>query len=478
MMRESGSSPTTALARYVFELRVEDIPASVRNHAALLIMDTLGAGLYGAAGPAARLVYEEARTRYRSGSAAIWGRATALDAAGAALVNGTQAHEFELDDYVPSAKLHPGAVILPACLAVADDDVSGAELITTLVAAYEVMIRVSLAADAAATRRRGWHTTGLAGPFGAAAAAGRLMGLDVDALVRAFGIAGSCSSGLFAFSHEGSMTKCLHAGRGAEAGVTAARLASSGFTGPSHVLDAEDGGLLWAISDAARLEPLTEGLGQDFKLADAAIKPYPCCGSIHSSIDAVLSLRAKHGLDPVDIVEIRVANSSDVLRQCGFSYCGDGGVLEARMSLQYCLAAAALDGAVGLQQFEERRRTDPAIRRLIDRVTFTVDPDIDAMYPHQYAARVIICMRSGASVEEYVPTPLGTPQNPMSLSQVESKFLRAGQSATGVDREATRKLLRDLEQLVSVVPLQHALAASSELASDRQQSKELKRVAP
>lgn len=457
-MSMDRTSPTVRLAEYVVGLRSEDIPPAVRDQAQLLIMDSLGAGLYGTVGKASGLVHEEACARYKEGTAVVWGRGGTLDAAAAALVNGTQAHEFELDDYVPAAKLHPGAVIVSAALAVADDSVSGAELITAVVAAYDVMVRVSLAANSVATRNRGWHMTGLAGPFGAVAAAGRILGLDAEALVRAFGIAGSCSGGLFAFAREGSMTKCLHAGRAAESGVMAARLAARGFTGPSGVLHAEDGGLLWAVSDAASLGPLTADLNQRFDISNAAIKPYPCCGSIHSSIDAMLQLRREHELEAEDIVDVVAANSSAVLRQCGFTYQGSGGMLEARMSLQYCIAVAALDGAVGLRQFEDRRRLDPAVRALTGRVRFEVDPDIDGLYPYQYAARVTIQTRAGERVETYVPAPLGSPQNAISRESVEAKFVELAASRLDFNPNLLLDLLRNLDCENSVGSLQRALS--------------------
>lgn len=460
-MVATNDGPSAALAQYVVGLRAEEIPPAVRDYASLLVIDSLGAGLHGATGTAAGLVHEMARARYRDGPAAVWGRSGTMDAAAAALVNATQAHEFELDDYVPAAKLHPGAVIVPAALAVADETVSGAEFITAVVAGYDVMVRVSLAANSVATRRRGWHMTGLAGPFGAAAAAGRILGLDADALVHAFGIAGSCSGGLFAFTSEGSMTKCLHAGRAAESGVVAARLAASGFTGPGGVLHAEDGGLLWAVSDEASLEPLTRALGESFELANAAIKPFPCCGSVHSSIEAVLRLRHEHDLDPDDIVEMVASNSSHVLRQCGFNYQGNGGMLEARMSLQYCMAAAAVDGAVGLRQFEDERRQDAAILALAHRVSFEVDPEIEELYPHRYAARVEIRTRSGGRLQTYVPAPLGTPHNPITRVAAGAKFLDLAAPIVSVDPHRLLKMLRNLEYETCISDLQRMLGKST-----------------
>jgi 2-methylcitrate dehydratase PrpD len=340
----------------------------------------------------------------------------------AALVNATQSHAFELDDYHPAAKLHAGTVVVPSALAVLSDEHGLDELTTALVAAYDVMIRLGLAMDPSATRGRGWHLTGLTGPFGAAAVVGRLRGLDRGALVRAFGIAGSCSSGLFAFSRAGSMTKQLHAGRAAEAGVTAVDLALGGLTSPTDVLEADDGGLLRAVSDESVPERLLSDLGVRFEISNVSVKPYPCCGSVHSAIDCALAIRKENpfGLDEIKRVIVHTAALVD--RQCGFPYSGRGGALEAQMSMRYCVAVALADGEVSLRQFSEDRRTDSALLALAGRVGLELDPEIDRAYPARFAGRVSVELRSGETYEHAVAEPLGSPDR-CDRTMVEDKFL-------------------------------------------------------
>lgn len=458
MTRASSTvrSSTATLAAHVLGLRIDTIPHEVRLHTNHLIMDAVGAGLYGRGTRAGDIVHAEASTRFRPGKAVVWGRTEGLDAAGAALVNGTQTHAFELDDYHPPAKIHPSAVIVPAALAVVDERTTGDELIAAVVAAHDVMARVSLAAEPKSARRRGWHLTGVTGPFGATAVVGRLLRLDEAALTHAFGIASSCSSGLFAFSREGTMTKCLHAGRAAESGVTAARLAARGFTGPSEALDADDGSLLGAISDAGEPLHLTENLGRRFEAMRVAVKPYPCCGSNHSSIDAVLELRREYEIDPNDVAEVVAGNSSVVVRQCGFPYRGAGDTLEAQMSLQYCLAAALIDGSVSVRQFDAGRRRDPALRGLAGRVRVEVDPVIDAIYPSQFPARVAIRTRGGNILERRVSNPLGSPERPLSGRHIKEKFcdVTAGQ----IDHRTQERLVGMFERL-------HTTPKASQLVS-------------
>jgi 2-methylcitrate dehydratase PrpD len=431
----ASRSLTAELAEFATALPASAIPAATGERARLLLLDELGAGLYGSTAAGATIVHEEARDRYRPGDAAVWGRSTRLRPAGAALVNATQAHAFELDDYHPS-KLHAGTVVVPAALATLGADHSLDDLLAAIVVGYDVMIRIGLAMNPVPTRRRGWHLTGLAGPFGAAAAAGRLHGLDRDALVRAFGIAASCSAGIFAFSREGSMTKQLHAGRAAEAGLTAVELARRGLTGPTQALDADDGGLLAAVSDDSKHERIRAELGSRFELGGVAVKPYPCCGSIHSSIDCALDIRERHGVAADRIERVTVHTAALIDRQCGFPYEGAGGPLESQMSMQYCVAAALTDGDVSLRQFTDSRRTDPDLLALIRRIDLALDPEIDRAYPTTWPGRVSVELDSGDRYESSVAEPLGSPGR-CTREMVERKFLDLTDGILAEERQAS-----------------------------------------
>jgi 2-methylcitrate dehydratase PrpD len=331
------------------------------------------------------------------------------------------------------------------------------DLLGAMVVGYDVMIRLGLALDARATRRRGRHLTGLTGPFGAVAAAARLLDLDRDTLVRAFGIAGSCSAGLFAFSREGSMTKQLHAGRAAEAGLTAIELSRRGLSAPAWVLEAEDGGLLHAVSDTPVADRLCDELGSRFELGRVAVKPYPCCGSVHSTIDCALAIRDQEGFAADEIERVTVHTAALVDLQCGFPYSGDGGPLEAQMSIRYCIGAALADGEVSLPQFQDVRRRDPALRALAERVSLALDPEIDRAYPASWPGKVTVELRSGAVLEHSVAEPLGSPGR-CTREMVEAKFL-----------DLTKELLEPAQQAALLGSLDGAvrsggLAATIEAA--------------
>src|SRR5215471_8975707 len=314
--------PTCELARWVAQLAYRDLPPRTKEVVRILLLDTLGCGVYGYATPWARTLLDWAKAAAPAhGTATVWGEsAPSLRAADAALVNGTSIHAFELDDY-HQAKLHPGAVVIPAAIAMAEQlNASGERLVTAIAAGYEVMIRSSLALNPSAARLRGWHLTGVCGPFGAAAACASLLGLDAEPTAWALGLAGTQSSGLWAFNADGTMSKRFHAGRAAQSGVIAAELAARGFSGPTQIYEFHDGGVLKAFSDASDAAPLTRDLGSRFHLDATSIKPYSCCGSTHSYVDAAYELRRRLGTpwNPQRRVRAGLAKVVDV--QCGFDY--------------------------------------------------------------------------------------------------------------------------------------------------------------
>ena len=350
MPRDRNEKPalTTELARWLVGLRPEMLPESTRYAARLALLDTMGAALHGRQEFWAETALAWARQGSGApgnaeGLATVWGEAgPSLRPADAALVNGVAAHAFELDDFI--AKLHPGAVVVPAALALGERlDSAGNALETAVVAGYEVMVRASRALDPNAARLRGWHLTGVCGPLGAAAAGAVLLGLDEEAAAWALGLGATQGSGLFAFNADGAMSKRLHPGRAAHAGVMAAELAAMGFTGPASVLETDDGGFLDAFSDAAEPERLLEGLGREWAVEQVYFKPYSCCGSLHSYVDAAREIRNRLGRMPEPDETVRAGLPRVVDVQCGFDY-EPGTALNGQMSARFTIAAALADG--------------------------------------------------------------------------------------------------------------------------------------
>ena len=448
--RQEVSAPTRELARWIASLRYADLPARTKDTMRLALLDTLGCGVYGHSTPWAKMLLQWARaSALARGEATVWGEAApSLRAADAALVNGVAAHGFELDDY-HNAKLHAGAVVIPAALALAEKlDANGERLLTAIAAGYEVMIRSSLAMNPSATRLRGWHITGVCGPFGAAAACAVLLGLNDEQTAWALGLAGTQGSGTWAFNADGTMSKRFHAGRAAYSGVLAAELAALGFTGPTQIYEFHDGGVLKAYSDASDPAPLTAELGTKYRLDTNRIKPYSCCGSTHSYVDAAFELRRRFGTPWNAKRRVRVGLAKVVDVQCGFDYFPTS-ALNAQMSLRYVVAAALLEGQALPPQFSEAKLSDPAIVALAQRLELEHDPALDKLYPQQFAAWIAV-EDAGKWARVDVLDPLGSEANPVDERGIIEKFRginpqlpvdQIAETVLGIERHSVKQLL-------------------------------------
>src|SRR5437764_2384973 len=295
---------TLQLAKYAAALRYDELPAPVIQRAKDTIADTIAAIAFGADLPWSRIVVDYARRRGAGGKSRVFAPGGArLQAPMAAFANGAMAHAFEMDNLTwPNTGVHPGATLLPPGLAVAQErGIGGRDLITAVVAGAEVMIRIGRATQHR-NESRGFHAPGTTGPFGAAIAAGRLMDLNATGLRNALGVAGSLACGLmeFARSGTGAMVKRLHLGRAAESGVLAAGLASDGFTAPVSVLEGELGFLRVFCGDQFDTTELTRELGESYASRSITLKRFPCHITAHTSVQAILDLRAQHDYAAAD----------------------------------------------------------------------------------------------------------------------------------------------------------------------------------
>ena len=445
--------PTLALSDFITRLKLENIPGQTLEQVKAAFLDSLGCGLFGSTLEWSRKVNSLVREMGGKEEATLWADGFRGPAANVALGLGTMIHSFDFDDY-HNAKLHPGAAVVPAAVTMAErEGSSGSDFLAALVAGYEAMIRISLATGPGASRRQGWHLTGTCGTFGAAAAAGKLLHLDTQGMASALGMAGTQSAGLWAFTADGSESKRFHPGRSAQSGIVAALLAKRGYRGPTQILEAKDGGFCRATSDSFNLDLLTANLGKKFEAEDVVLKPYSCCGSLHSTIDATRRLTREHRIEPKDVQRIRVHNSQVVNLQCGFQY-EPMGPLQAQMSMQYCTAIALLDGHVLVDQFEEERLCEPRVLDLARRVEFVLDPEIDAIYPEKFAGKVEIVLKNGRSLWFRVDYPKGSPENPMNAEEIQGKFKSLARTVK--DQKSVASILEfygELERRKSLSPL-------------------------
>ena len=428
--------------------------SAVMDRARGCLLDALGCGLLGSRQPWGKMIQNDVLEESRQGCASILGRREKIGASQAALCNGTAMHGFELDDLLSAALIHPGAVIVPAALAVSEAiDADGLSLLRGIVAGYEATERISLALGTDPSSR-GFHKTSVVGPVAGAIAAGVSMGLEFRKLQWAVGLACSCASGIKNFAAGGGagMVKRLHAGRAAEAAVRAARLADRGFSAPSGALDGKFG-LLEAFGGAsARPDLLDARLGDRWALDDVWVKVYPICGWIQGVVQLLLEMRASCSLDPRDVERVTVATSSFAVKYNGSTEIVD--TMDAQYSIPYCTAVALVGDPLDPDEYGGERIQDPWRRILASRVELKVDAEADAVYPKRFACHVVVVLKDGSRLEARTQDAHGTPGHPCSGQERVDKFSRlcelaglgldAASAVEGVRRLSAGSSVRDL----------------------------------
>lgn len=435
------SSILRELARFAVDLRAEELPEAVRREAALKIMDTVAAGIGAARYPQIQNVTAQYRELMGTPETApVWAQGLAAPLFPAVFLNAMQSHTLELDDVHTKSKCHIGAVVVPAAWSTAVLlGKSGKELTEALVAGYEIAARIAMAFGIKAHRKPGWHSTATAGVFGAAAACGKLLGLDEDAMVNALGLAGAQSFGTWAFLADGASCKVLNPARAAQSGCEAAFLARAGMTGPEHVLTSEDGGLFHMMSTAPVPEYATAGLGTDWEITQMDNKPYPCCRSTHCGIDGALALREAYRLKAEEIDHVCVDTYLIGKQQCGESPASrePHTAPQARFSTPYCVAAAFLHGKVGLSSFDEAAINDPAAQDLLKRVEICARDRFTDAYPKKWGCCVTVWCGDGRVLTQEVPSASGSVDNPLTPAQARAKSVGLMEDVIGRERAET-----------------------------------------
>lgn len=449
---------TRDLARFAAQFRYEDIPAEVVERMKTSLLDSIGCCLYGATLPWTQRVQAMVEADEAKPVASIYGTGRKTSIANAVLVNGTAGHAFELDDIHKESIVHAGSIATPVALAYAERDGNwtGRDLITAMVAGYEIGTRVGNAATMSLFYR-GFHPQGTSGVFVAAGSAAKSLKLDAARTQHALGIVGSQAGGLMA-AQEGAMVKRFHSGRAAQSGVYAAELASRDFTGIVDVLEASYGGYLSSYSDKPNAARLTDGLGSVWETAKVGYKPHASVTSIHAALDALTHILRTHDLKAADIAGIKAGVSHMTYVHCAWEYRAQG-VTAAQMNLFYGLAVIAHDGMAFVDQYDEKRLADPLLLDLIKRTEAYEDAEIEGMGPaFRHAATVTVTTRDGRTFTHRILNRRGSPENPISADDVEYKFrnvvrpcLPAAQINRLVDLSKQLDRLDKLDELIDII---------------------------
>ena len=413
---------TERLAGFVVATQPADLPPPVLDAAKYFTLDWLGSAMAGTATETGRILLDHAEGQ-GSGPSMVIGLEGKWNAQTAALTNGALSHIVEMDDLHRASVVHPGAVVIPAALAMAErQGASALDFLSAVALGYEVAIRIGEAVGK--SHYRLWHNTATCGIFGAAAAAGRLLNLEVEQMVWALGSAGTMAAGLWEFNTDGAMSKPLHAGRAASSGLLAADLAWHGFTGAQRILEGERG-FFAAMSQDAEPQRVVAGLAPhmtNYKITGVSIKPHACCRHTHPAIDAALQIRAKIGLSGEQIakVEVETYRAAVALTDKPEPMHPHA----AKFSMQYCVASALHRGHVGLGDFEPSALMDPHLRALMGRVRLCHNPAMEDRYPAAWPVRVKLMLRDGHTVVEDIDHPKGDPENALSWDELKAKFRR------------------------------------------------------
>ena len=428
------------IAEYAVKEQTSKLPQEVIHHAKRAVIDWYASLLPGSRVAPAVLLEQALADELDHGRARLaHGRRATVRAA--ALINGSASHAVEFDDIWRDAVYHPGAPVIAAALAVAHaQNASGEQFLRGVIVGYEVSTRIGEAVMP--SHYKYWHTTGTVGCFGAAAAAATLLRCSREQFMNALGTVATFAAGLQQAFRSEAMSKPLHAGRAAEAGVLAALAAKNGVSGVHDMLEGEVG-FGAAMSVNPDWSKATRDLGKDYNITHVTFKNHGCCGHTFPALDAVIELRNKHKLAPKDIARVRIATYQGGLDVVD-NYQPEGDY-QAKFSLPYVVAHALIHGSVRLNAFGPERLNDPQLRALMGRIELVADPEMSRNFPRQRAAHVEIDTTDGRKLAHFQETRKGDPEMPLSDAELEDKFLEL--AAPVVGEPAARALLGRLWKL-------------------------------
>jgi 2-methylcitrate dehydratase PrpD len=425
---------TARLARYAATLHESDIPAAVTARAKALVLDFLGSAVRARAEADSTPVLLAALARLGltdPGPATVMADPHGYRPSIAALLNGALGHSLDFDDTHAASSLHASAPVVPAAFAAGEmTGASGATVLAGVVAGYEVACRLGLALDPTAHYARGFHPTATAGTFGAAAAAGRVLGLSPEEMESAFGTAASQASGSLQFLMNGAWNKRFQVGAAAQNGLTAAVLAQSGFRGASEAIEGRHG-FLRGYSDDADPARAVASLGQSWETMQIGVKPYPSCRYTHAALDGILTLAAEHRLAAGDVTAVAIG-----LHRNGITLTADPieakrhprTIVDGQFSMFFTAAVALDQGSFGWDDY--RRLGEPEIDALCDRIIVAEDARVGAGASHPFGAWVRLATRAG-TLERLVPDPSGEPDSFPDEAAGRKKFLTLAEPVLG-----------------------------------------------
>ncbi len=447
-----SANVTEVLAGFAASLQYDDVPERVRDHCKNLLLDTLACAVAGHRGEETQQIAALASGLAQSNESSIIG-GEALSLAGATLLNGYLVTAVTMCDVHRPTLTHVTPEVMPPALAIAErDGLSGRDLLVAIAAGCEVTTRIGVGLDYPVFRGKGWHGPGVLGPFGAAAAVGRLRRFDTETMAKAFGLAGSQAAGTFAAW--GTPTVKFHQCRGALSGLLAALLAEQKFLATREFLTASDGGLYNVYANGGRPEAVTADLGKRWELAQIALRLWPSASSIQGMNTALFDLIERHKIDPAKVKKVRIALSQPTFDLHG-KLAHYKGKFDALISGHYTAAVILHDQELTLAQFEPARYDDPKMRRAAaEQIELHADPALSGV---EAVAEIEM---EDATLNAHCQHPRGSPENPLSRGEIEGKFRTYADGVLSPSTiAATIDAVANLENLGSVRKLMEMLRA-------------------
>ena len=448
-----SNTPTAKLAAFVAHLQYDQIPFAIRERVKDIILDAIASAIAGTHGDEVKQIRALAMALGTSSEASIFG-GDKLSLAGATLLNGYLITAVTVCDVHRPTLYHTTPQVIAPALAIAErDSASGKTLLTAVTAGLETSVRVANGTNYSAFRGRGWHSPGVVGPFGGAAAVGKLRGFNADTQLMAFGLAGSQSAGTFA--HWGTPTIKFHQCRGALSGLMAGLLAETGFLASKEVLTHKDGGIYNAYSDGGKPELVTGGLGTQWQLEQISLRLWPAASSVQSVITALLAMAEKHHLKPADISEVRIGLSKGVYDMHGTLAWNDK--FKALLSMPYITSIVLHDRACWLGQFAPSRIADKAVDAFArERVKVSIALGIEGT-----AALVEIVTNAGITHTDRRLVAKGDAADPLSRAEIIGKLRTAARDViTDAAVERVIQQVGNLENLADSRELLNAVRAA------------------
>jgi len=416
---------TEKFSEFCEQLKYEDLSPEVIKRTKLLILDTVGIIIRARhdAESTSSLVSAIEKLEMSNGSCQVFSDKKTYSPSAAALLNGTLAHSLDFDDTHAEASLHSSAPILSAALAAAQmNKSSGQELITACVVGYEVQIRLGLAGGASAHYKRGFHPSATCGIFGAAAAAGFLMGLTKEQYISAFGIALSQSAGSMQFLTDGAWTKRSHVGQAAQNGLSCAIMAGEGFKGPSKAFEGQ-WGYLHSYASGGNIKKAIDGLGEKFETLNLGVKPYPSCRYSHAAIDGLIELKKELNFSSEDLDDVDIGLSETALNIIGYPLNdkqNPKSIVDGQFSMPFCAAVTVKSGGLQWDDYKNHLNNSDTLS-LCNKIKVSPDKDAEECCPEYMSAKVKVVVK-GKKHEKFVKIPKGEPENFMDDAEFISKF--------------------------------------------------------